>query len=251
LSVTFLDVGQGEATLIEGPGGQRILIDGGPGGEVISAALDRTLPFYDRRIDLVIATHPQADHVGGLPVVLGTYDVGAVLDSEVSLDTPPADAWADAIDAAGVPRHLAERGQAIDLGAGARLEVVGPLSLTSWSDPNDGSTVVRLVMGYVSFLLTADIEAEAEAALVRSGSELRATVLKVPHHGSNTSTTPAFLSRVGPAIDVISVGEGNTYGHPTDAVLSRLTGDYVLRTDEDGDVRIETDGSRIWVTTGR
>jgi len=249
--VTFLDVGQGEATLIEGPGGQRVLIDGGPGGEVISAALDRALPFYDRRIDLVIATHPQADHVGGLPAVLDGYDVAAVLDSGVRLDTPFAEAWGDAIDAADVPRYVAARGQSIDLGDGARLEVVGPVALGSWADPNDGSTVVRLVMGDVSFLLTGDIEAEGEAALVRSGLELRATVLKVAHHGSNTSTTPAFLSRVAPAIDVISVGEGNTYGHPTDAVLSRLAGDYVLRTDEDGDVRIETDGSRIWVRTSR
>lgn len=251
LSVTFLDVGQGEATLIEGPGGQRILIDGGPGGEVISAALDRTLPFYDRRIDLVIATHPQADHVGGLPAVLAGYDVSAVLDSGIRLDTPFAEAWEDAVDATDAPHHIAERGQSIDLGGGARLDVVGPVDMGAWADPNDSSTVLRLVMGNVSFLLTGDIEAEAEAALVRSGSDLRATVLKVAHHGSNTSTTPAFLSRVAPAIDVISVGEGNTYGHPTDAVLSRLSGDHVLRTDEDGDVRIETDGVTIWVTTSR
>jgi competence protein ComEC len=141
----------------------------------------------------------------------------------------------------------------MELGGGARLEVVGPVSLplAPWADPNDGSTVVRLVMGDVSLLLTGDIEAEAEAALVRSGTDMRATVLKVPHHGSNTSTTPSFLSRVAPAIDVVSVGADNTYGHPTEAVLSRLSGDLVLRTDEDGDVQIETDGERIWVTTQR
>ncbi|MEX1193740.1 MAG: DNA internalization-related competence protein ComEC/Rec2 [Dehalococcoidia bacterium] len=253
LSVTFLDVGQGDATLIEGPGGQRVLVDGGAGGEVISAALGRALPFYDRRIDLVIATHPQDDHIGGLPEVIGAYDVGAVLDSAVEADSPFYDAWRDAIDAADVPRYVAERGQSINLGGGARLEVIGPVSLplAASSDLNDASTVVRLVMGDVSFLLTADIEESAETALVRSGSELRATVLKVPHHGSSTSTSPPFLARVGPAIDVISVGAGNTYGHPTDEVLARLRGDYVLRTDEVGDVRIETDGSRIWVTTQR
>jgi competence protein ComEC len=119
------------------------------------------------------------------------------------------------------------------------------------ADPNDASTVLRVVMGEMSFLLTGDIEADGEAALVRSGVELRATVLKVAHHGSSTSTTAAFLSRAAPTIDVISVGATNTFGHPTAEVLSRLSGDHVLRTDEDGDVRMETDGERLWVMTER
>ncbi len=125
LSVTFLDVGQGDAILIEGPGGQRILVDGGPGGDALSGALGRQLPFYDRRIDLVVVTHPQADHVGGLPAALESYDVGAVLDSAFESESPFHEAFADAADAAGVPRHVAALGQTIDLGGGARIEVIG------------------------------------------------------------------------------------------------------------------------------
>jgi competence protein ComEC len=252
LSVTFLDVGQGDAILIEGPGGQRILVDGGPGGDVLSGALGRRLPFHDRRIDLVVVTHPGSDHIGGLPEVLESYDVGAVLDSAIESESPFYEALLEAADAAGVPRYAAALGQTIDLGGGARIEVIGPeSSLGAGADPNDASTVLRVVMGKVSFLLTGDIEADGEAALVRSGVELRATVLKVAHHGSSTSTTTAFLSRAAPAIDVISVGATNTFGHPTAEVLSRLSDGYVLRTDEDGDVRMETDGERLWVMTGR
>ncbi len=142
--------------------------------------------------------------------------------------------------------------EAVDLGGGARIEVIGPDgALGAGADPNDASTVLRLVMGEVSFLLTGDIEADGEAALVRPGVELRATVLKVAHHGSSTSTTAAFLSRAAPVVGVISVGASNSHGHPTAAVLSRLSEGYVLRTDEDGDVRMETDGERLWVTTER
>ena len=250
LSVTFLDVGQGDAILIEGPGGGRVLVDGGPGGDALSGALGRQLPFYDRRIDLVVVTHPQADHIGGFPEALESYDVGAVLDSAFETESPFHEALVDAAEKAGVPRYAAALGQTIDLGGGARIEVIGPTGL-SGADPNNASTVLRVVMGEVSFLLTGDIEADGEAALVRSGAELRATVLKVAHHGSRTSTTAAFLSRVGPAIGVISVGASNSHGHPTAGVLSRLSEGYVLRTDEDGDVRMETDGERLWVTTGR
>jgi len=252
LSVTFLEVGQGDAILIEGPGGGRILVDGGPGGEALSEALGRQLPFHDRRIDLVVVTHPQADHIGGLPAVLESYDVGAVLESAHEIESPFHEALVDAAEAAGVPRYAAVLGQTIDLGSGARVDVIGPDGgPRARSDPNDASTVLRVVMGDVSFLLTGDIEADGEAALVRSGVELRATVLKVAHHGSSTSTTAAFLSRVAPVVDVISVGASNSHGHPTAVVLSRLGGDYVLRTDEDGDVRMETDGERLWVTTER
>ena len=252
LSVTFLDVGRGDAILIEGPDGHRVLVDGGPGGEALAGALGQRLPFHDRRIDLVVVTHPQADHIGGLPEALGSYDVGAVLDSVFDSESPFYEALVDAMEAAEVPRHVAARGQSIDLGGGARIEVIGPDgALGTQADPNDASTVLRLVMGEVSFLLTGDIEADGEAALVRSGTDLRATVLKVARHGSGTSTTEAFLSRVAPAIDVISVGASNSHGHPTGEVLSRLSGDYVLRTDEDGDVRMETDGALLWVTTER
>ena len=127
LTVTFLDVGQGDAILIEGPAGHRILVDGGPSGEAIASALGRRLPFYDQRIDLIVLTHPQSDHMAGLPTVLDRYDVGSVLASPIEADTDAYRAWTEAVAAAGVPYREAERGQWIDLGGGARLTVLGPL----------------------------------------------------------------------------------------------------------------------------
>lgn len=249
LTVTVLDVGQGEAVLIEGPGGNRILVDAGPNEEAIAAALGRNLPFHDRRVDLVVITHPQADHFGGLPVVLERYDVGSVLASPVEADSPAYLSVRDSIREAAVPYREAAPGQTIDLGAGAQVRVLSAPARPG--DPNAASVVLKLAMGRASFLLTGDIEETREAALVRSGADLRAVVYKVPHHGSSTSSSPAFLEAVGPLVDVISVGADNPYGHPSEEVLERLDGDAVFRTDRDGDVSVSTDGRRLWVETGR
>jgi competence protein ComEC len=254
LSVTFLDVGQGDATLIEGPSGQRILIDGGPSAETVSDALGRALPFYDRRIDLVILTHPQADHLAGLSAVLERYNVGSLMTTRFANPTALYDEWRTYLADSDIPRFPAIRGQWIDLGDGARLTVLSPTPETrlgSAADINDTSIVLRLTMGDVSFLLTADISEETEAALIRLGTDLRSTVLKVPHHGSSTSASTPFLSRVQPSVDVISAGSGNPYGHPAPEVLARLDGDAIYRTDEDGDITVATDGDHLWVETQR
>ncbi|MDO8703759.1 MAG: ComEC/Rec2 family competence protein [Sulfuricaulis sp.] len=252
LSVTFLDVGQGEAILIEGPAGHRILVDGGPGGEAINAALGRHLPFYDRRLDLVVLTHPQADHLGGLPEVLDAYTVRGVLANPLPAETALYGAWKDALARAQAPVAAARRGQNIDLGEGARLDVLAPSAGGSGStDVNDASVVLRLSLGEVSFLLTADIGEDAETALLRTGTDLQAQVLKVAHHGSRNSSSPPFLRRVQPLVDVISVGAENRFGHPTQDVLDRLYGDLVLRTDQNGDITVSTDGDRIWVRPQR
>jgi competence protein ComEC len=125
LSVTFLDVGQGDAALIEAPSGQRILVDGGPSGEAVTDALGRALPFYDRRIDLVVLTHPQADHMAGLPAVLDRFDVGGLMTTRFTNSTALYDEWQLA-GASDVRRATATRGQWIDLGDGARLTVLNP-----------------------------------------------------------------------------------------------------------------------------
>jgi len=254
LSVTFLDVGQGDAILIKGPHGNRVLVDGGPSGEVVSDALGRNLPFYDRRIDLVVLTHPQADHLGGLPAVLDRFNVGGVLTTEFQASTELYQEWQNVLARSDLRRATAERGEWIDLGGGANLTVLNPAPETkAYSDDelNDTSIVLRLTMGGVSFLLTGDITEEAETALVHRGTELRATVLKLPHHGSATSSSPAFLGRVRPLIDVVSAGKNNPYGHPSPEVLARLNGDAVFRTDADGDITVSTDGERVWVETQR
>ena len=254
LSVTFLDVGQGDAILIEGPRGNRILVDGGPGGDVVSDALGRNLPFYDRRIDLVVLTHPQADHLAGLTVVLDRFRVGGLMTTRFPASTALYDRWQQALAGSGIPRVTAMRGQWIDLGDGARLTVLNPTPSTrSTGDSglNDSSIVLRLTMGDVSVLLTADISAETEAALISRGTDLRSAVLKLPHHGSATSSSTEFLQRVQPVVDIVSAGANNPYGHPAPEVLARLEGDAVYRTDENGDITVSTDGERLWIQTQR
>lgn len=253
LTVTFLDVGQGDAILIEGPDGHRVLVDGGPSGKAITAALGRRLPFYDRRLDLVTLTHPQQDHIGGLPAVLDEYSVRRVLSAPVDGETAAYGEWTEAIESRHIPKASASRGQTIDLGGGATLAVLhAPTNdLIDQEAINDASIVLRLTMGDLSFLLTGDITETAEAALIRSGTDLDSSVLKIAHHGSRTSTSPAFVGRATPLVDVISVGAGNTYGHPTDEVLARLSGDLVLRTDHHGDITVSTDGRHLWLHTQR
>lgn len=250
LTVTVMDVGQGDAILIEGPRGNRILVDGGPSTGAIEQALGRNLPFDDRRIDLVAISHPQSDHLAGLLDVVRNYDVRAVLGNPKPGQTALYDAWESELAGRGVPVAIAARGQRVDLGGGASLQVLAPDAgdpLLPSYDLNEASLVLRVSMGDVSFLLAGDLDANGEAALIREGTALRSTVLKVGHHGSAASTSSAFLARVQPAVDVISVGAANHFGHPAQQTLDRLSGDVVLRTDETGDVRFETNGTRLWV----
>jgi competence protein ComEC len=253
LSVTFLDVGQGEAILIESASGNRMLIDGGPSGEAITAALGRSLPFYDRRIDLIVVTHPQADHIGGLPAVLERYEVNAIMQSPAAGDSLAYQSWAEAIARSGATVIDARRGQEIDIGAGAEITILGPLSgaIHGAGGVNDSSTVLLLSYGSTRILLTADISGNGEAALVASGTDMRADVLKVAHHGSATSTSGSFLARVHPGVAVVSAGRDNRFGHPDPETLTRLDQAEVFRTDQDGDVRVLTDGQNVWVKTSR
>lgn len=253
MSVTFLDVGQGDAILVEDVSGHRVLIDGGPAGQGIEEALGRQLPFYDRRIDLVVLTHPDGDHLGGLLDVLEDYEVRGVVRSAVATDSPLYEEWARALTAADVPLTTADAGERIALNGGV-IEVLGPDAddaLLPTEELNETSTVLRLTAGEVSFLFTGDIGESAETALIRSGADLDATVLKVGHHGSRFSSSDAFLSAVTPDLSVISVGSDNRYGHPADETLDRLADTAVLRTDEDGDITVSTDGKRVWVDTQR
>jgi len=254
LTVSFLDVGQGDAILIRGPDGNRVLVDGGPSGPALTAALDRHLPFYDRRIDLIVLTHPQADHIGGLPAALSRYDVHAVLATQFDADSRLYEEWRRTVATSGAETTTANRGQRIELGDGAAITVLNPdpgLTLGNADGLNGTSVVLKLEMGRRSFLLTGDIGQEAEARLLAEGTDLRATVLKVAHHGSTTSTSKPFLERVSPSVDVISVGAANRFGHPSADVVDRLTGDKVYRTDQQGDVTISTDGEYLWVDTQR
>ncbi len=255
LHVYFFDVGQGDSALIVTPEGRQILVDGGPKADSAIRALSETMPNGDRSLDLVVLTHLDADHSRGLLDVLDTYDVGAVLSGAGSSDAAMYAQWQ-----AGLARNDVEvapvyRGFSLDLGSGVSAKVLNPHSGSSGESPNNDGLVLHVSYGSISFLLTGDIESEAEEILAAGGSGIRSTVLKVAHHGSRTSSTGGFLSAVDPAAALISVGEGNSFGHPNADVVERLlqqTGvDNLYRTDRDGEVEFITDGLELWVNAER
>ncbi len=242
LHVAFLDVGQGDAIFIQSPGGAQVLIDGGRYPSVVLERLGEQMPFWDHSLDLVVATHPDDDHVAGLPEVVARYDVARVITNGATADDAPAYAT---LLADGAAVHVAVPGETIDLGDGARLDI---LSAGGGDGRNDASVVARLTYGALSVLLTGDAEAAAESALLAGGRPLGSVVLKAGHHGANTSSSAAFLRAVAPQVIVISVGTDNTYGHPAPAMLARAAdiGATVLRTDQLGTIEVISDGKRMW-----
>jgi len=249
LHVAFLDVGQGDAIFIQTPTGRQILVDGGLYPSVVLDQLGGQIPFWDRSIDIVMATHPDADHIGGLVTVLDRYQVSRLITNGAAIDDDPVfEALLRAAEANGTPVAAAQSGEVIILDDGVRLEIlrVGPLG--GGGNRNEASIVAMLTYDRMSVLLTGDAEAAAEDALIRSGRPLGAVVLKAGHHGSNGSSGEAFLQTVKPQIVVISAGRDNRYGHPHPAVLERAaaTGAMILRTDQMGTIKVETDGQQMW-----
>ncbi len=250
LRVAVLDVGQGDSILIATPSGRRILVDGGPSGATLLRDLSRELPRGARRIDLIVVTHPQEDHIAGFVDVLERYDVGAAIVSGTSSDIGAYKAWLQEVATKHVPVTAVVAGQTADLGGGVRLEVLSPRMpyLTGTEDDlNNNAVILRLSYGSVSFLLASDLGTPGEVRLLSQPGDLHATVLKVGHHGSETSTTDELLTAVHPSVAVISVGADNTYGHPSPTTLLRLAGIPTYRTDRNGTVRFETDGSHLYV----
>jgi competence protein ComEC len=256
LHVTFLDVGQGDAIFIQTPQGQKILVDGGPSPTTLLAALGRRMSFWDRTMDLVVLTHPHDDHVSGLIPILERYKVKAFLDGGQEHPTSTYTHCLELVQEKGVPYQLARAGMQIQLGEGLRMKVLHPqselLSGTD-SDVNNNSIVLRLTYGQISFLLPGDVEEEAEAVLLSSNEELASTILKSPHHGSDTSLNFRFLEVVNPQLAVIQVGADNKFGHPDPTTLAKLDeyGVTVLRTDQNGTVEVVSDGERYWIKTER
>jgi competence protein ComEC len=254
LHISFLDVGQGDAILIQTPAHQDILVDGGPSPQAIGLGLSQKMPFWDRTIDLVVLTHPHADHITGLIEVLHRYQVKQVIYPDLDCDSPIYDEWLSIIKEKDINGTIAQAGQQIDLGGGAIMKVVSPqvpLLTNTESDIDNNGMVLELSMGDISFLLTADIWQEAEFGLLNHRAIRQSTVLKVAHHGSNTSTTAEFLAVVSPHLAVISVGADNPHYHPGDEVMDRLEkklgSENIYRTDEHGTIEFITDGERLWV----
>jgi beta-lactamase superfamily II metal-dependent hydrolase len=249
LSVYFLDVGQGDSTLFV-VDGKTILIDAGEtdmGDRVVSDV--RKLGVT--RIDLLVATHPHADHIGGMQKVLVAFPVGQVLDAGLPHPSSTYEHLLETIDRKNIPYRVAEQGQTIDVDPALRVVVLSPPAQRTGDDPNINSIVLRISYGTIDFLLTGDLGGEGEDALIRSGYPLDAEILKVGHHGSSSSTSPAFLARVRPELGVLYVGEDNPYGHPHKETLDLLkeSGVTLYRTDRDGTVVVRTDGMSYSVKT--
>jgi competence protein ComEC len=258
LHVSFLDVGQGDAILIQTPNGQNILIDGGPDPQKINLELSEKLSFWDRTIDLMVCTQPHADHVTGLVEVLHRYKVKQVFEPGLSYNSSIYQEWLRLIEDKGIKYNTVHAGEEIDLGNGIKMEALNPpesLWEGTGDDVDNNGLVLRLSWGLASFLFTADIREEAEFELIGQRANLESTVLKVAHHGSQTSTTPQFLAAVDPQVAVISVGAVNPFGHPgrevVERLIDRLGEGNVYRTDKDGTIKFITDGERLWVSDNR
>jgi competence protein ComEC len=254
--VIVLDVGQGDAILVEGNAGGRILVDGGPDGSVLLADLDRVIPSWDRRIDAVVLTHPHDDHVAGLVSVVHRYRVGAAYESGWPGESAEYSAWKQALAEAGIPLARLSTGQLLRLDDVA-LHVLWPddgRSRPPSLDPaapdnrktNDASVVLLGEYEGRSFLLTGDVEDDVDPTLVARGLP-RVDLLKVAHHGSATASSEALLAALEPAVAVVSVGAGNTYGHPSAATMARLCAhsSRVYRTDQSGTIDVTLDRTSV------
>jgi competence protein ComEC len=247
LTVNFLDVGQGDAILIS-EGSKQILIDGGPNGQILLEKLGKYIPFWDRNIEVVIATHPDQDHIDGLIDVMKTYNVGEVIDNSEDADSQVYKKYKEVISEKNIPRLKGQQGMDIKISDDVNLSILSPGDAleNNPKDTNADSIVAKLTYGENSFLFTGDFPIEKEPELIEKNSDLSSNVLKVAHHGSKYASSNEFLDKVAPKDAVISVGKNNRYGHPSAEALDRLTVHKIniLRTDEKGDIIYECDNAK-------
>lgn len=249
LTVAFLDVGQGDAIYIEAPNGNQVLIDGGSNKSVLRE-LGSVMPPYDMSIDVVVATHPDKDHIGGLVDVIERYEVDLILESGRDNDTGIYRALREAIEEREVESVLARRGMTIVLDKDVFLKILFPDRDVSNVDSNDASIIAQLVYGDTEFLFTGDAPKKIENHLVAiSGKELQSDVLKAGHHGSRTSSSELFVGFVSPKYVIISAGEDNRYGHPHNEVIDLFNKFKIsiLGTYQKGTIIFESDGNIIGV----
>ena len=247
LVVAFLDVGQGDAIFIQAENGNQVLLDGGPNKAALRQ-LPKLMPFYDRSIDMLISSHPDADHLSGLVEVLKRYDVGAIVEPGTGKNTPEYLEWKNLSENKKLVVFYGRRGMRINLDKNLYLEILLPAISAENLDVHTGMLVAKLVYGKTSYLLTGDMEKSLENYLVFiEGKKLKTDVLKVGHHGSRNSTSESLLGFSSSKYAIISVGKDNSYGHPhkeTSDLLSRF-GISVFRTDESGTIKIKSDGENM------
>ena len=270
LHLVFCDVGQGDATLIY-RGSTQVLVDGGPDRSVLSC-LSNHMPFWDRKIELVVLTHADSDHYGGLVDVVRRYQIGSFVTSGVGKESVGFKTLAEEISMRDIKVLEVQEGDGLKLGStvlgtvwpsqawvarAERSEIAGDVLgvATTSESPNEFSIVLGLSYGEFDALLTGDIQPPVtdlvadkvgpSSSAIGETTPRRWEVLKVPHHGSKNGLTQELLDTVQPNLAVISVGEKNRYGHPHKSVLEMLEGFRVVRTDQDGEIEIVTDG-RVW-----
>jgi competence protein ComEC len=252
LHVTFLDVGQGDAIFIESPDGRQILVDGGRRPSLFLDQLGREMPFWDKDIDVVVATHPDEDHILGLVEALDHYRVNLLLVNGEEADLLAGyEQLLETAKEAQIPVRKALAGEVIELGDGVRLEILYPGPELDLENRNENSVSIRLVYGDFALLLTGDAEEKAERMMIESGRPLQSFVFKAGHHGSGSSSSRAFLQAVQPQIIVVSAGSDNNYNHPHPEMLQRgeEIGATILRTDELGSIEVISDGHQVWWET--
>jgi competence protein ComEC len=245
LTFAMLDIGQGDALFIESPAGTRVLLDAGPPGRILGQ-MARVMPPFDRKLDAIIISHPDADHISGFKDILADYQVGEIFDPGIADDTALYQSIVKEAKDKNVPTILARRGMRLDLGGGAVIDILFPdRDVRDW-ETNAGCIVARLAYGGTSVMLTGDSPIDSEKIIMAETPPelLKSTVLKVGHHGSANSSSPEFVSAVSPQYALISVGKNNKYGHPTSKVLDILAaeGAEIYRTDLLGTVIMQSDG---------
>lgn len=246
LKVHFIDVGQGDSTLIQTPAGANILIDGG-----IKSAGQKVVSFLKEKdvgkLDMVVATHPHADHIGGLIPVLNAFQVDKFMDSGNAHTSQTYLEMLTLIDDKNISFEVAQKGKVYTFGNGFKMTTIH--SDSNSLNLNNASVSLKAEYNKVSFMLTGDAEKEAETAMVNSAFNLKSTVYKAGHHGSNTSSTQAFINKVKPDVSILSYGKGNSYGHPHDEVVKRLqVAGSKLYSTENGDITVKTNGSTYTVS---
>jgi len=251
LLVSFLDVGQGDSTFLRSPSGKTMLVDGGPDGSfpVIDACLTKLGVVG---LDVVVASHVHADHIGGLIQVVDTYPIGDFYYPPFDAESETYFNLLDALNESEATQHSPITGvdTLIPWDDAVEVRILSPYE-TIYSNFNDTSYIIRISYGNTAVLLTGDATELSEKLALKAqpNQYFRADVLKVAHHGSSDATFEAFLDAVSPAIAVISCGKNNDYGHPHDSLLDRLSerGATVYRTDEDGTVTLLLDGTSVTV----
>lgn len=242
LEVHFIDVGQGDATLLK-CGDAAMLIDAGEASE--GTAVQNYLKKQGvSRLNYLVLTHPDSDHIGGAPVVITKFEIDKVFMSDYEKDNQTYRKLIQALDDKGLSWSMPKAGSVFSLGD-AVITILGPVA--SYSDPNNASLVLTVQKGENIFLFTGDAEEEAEADILENGLPVKADVYKAGHHGSKTASGEEFVEEVSPAYAVVSCGEGNSYGHPNARTLNtfRMRGIQVYRTDEQGSIVAVSDGSEI------